>query len=136
MEVEKWQLKKAQTQKRKQVYIRLLSQGICWLVVVLTFFLLNTLLPTDVKFKPWLTFIYGTLASSIVFLVWEYIYHYRFTRMIATSLIIWTGALSLFLTFYIILDLPLYLIFIVAVPLQALEIIWYMFRRKKNKTGI
>ena len=124
-----------QSQRRKQIYIRLLSLGICWLVVVLTFFLLSTLLPSDVKFQPWLTFIYGTLASAIILLVWEFIYHNRFARMIATSMVIWTAALSIFLTFYIIMDLTLFLIFVVAAPLQVLEIIWYLFRRKKNKTG-
>ena len=123
-----------QSQKRKQIYIRLLSLGICWLVVVLTFFLLNTLLPKDAKFQTWLTFIYGTLASSIILLVWEFIYHNRFYRMIATSLVIWTAALSLYLTFLLLIDnYPL--IFVVAAPLQILEILWYLFRRKKDKAG-
>ena len=123
-----------QSQKRKQIYIRLLSLGICWLVVVLTFFLLNTLLPKDAKFQTWLTFIYGTLASSIIWLVWEFIYHNRFYRMIAASLVIWTAALSLYLTFLLLIDnYPL--IFVVATPLQILEILWYLFRRKKDKAG-
>ena len=123
-----------QSQKRKQIYIRLLSLGICWLVVVLTFFLLNTLLPKDAKFQTWLTFIYGTLASSIILLVWEFIYHNRFYRMIAASLVIWTAALSLYLTFLLLIDnYPL--IFVVAAPLQILEILWYLFRRKKDKAG-
>jgi len=124
----------SQSQKRKRVYIRLLSIGIGWLVTILTFFMLNTLLPKDVAFKPWLTFIYGTLATSIILLVWEFIYHNRFNRMIATSLVIWTGALSLYLTFLLLINnYPL--IFVVAAPLQVLEILWYLFRRKKNKTG-
>ena len=123
-----------QSQKRKQIYIRLLSLGICWLVVVLTFFLLNVLLPKDVKFQTWLVFIYGALASSIILLVWEFIYHNRFYRMIATSMVIWTAALSLYLTFLLLIDnYPL--IFVVAAPLQVLEILWYLFRRKKDKTG-
>ena len=123
-----------QSQKRKQIYIRLLSLGICWLVVVLAFFLLNTLLPKDAKFQTWLTFIYGTLASSIILLVWEFIYHNRFYRMIATSMVIWTAALSLYLTFLLLIDnYPL--IFVVAAPLQVLEILWYLFRRKKDKAG-
>ena len=123
-----------QSQKRKQIYIRLLSLGICWLVVVLTFFLLNVLLPKDAKFQTWLTFVYGTLASSIIWLVWEFIYHNRFYRMIATSLVIWTAALSLYLTFLLLIDnYPL--IFVVAAPLQVLEILWYLFRRKKDKAG-
>ena len=121
------------SQKRKHVYLILLSIGICWLVTILTFFLLQTLLKEGVAFKPWLTFIYGSLVSSIILLVWEYIFHNRFMRMIATSLIIWTGALTLFLTFFIVMNRAFPLIFLVGVPLQILEIIWYLFRRKKDK---
>ena len=123
-----------QSQRRKQIYIRLLSLGVCWLVTVAAFFLLSTLLPKDVKFQTWLTFIYGALASAIILLVWEFIYHNRLNRMIAASLVIWIGALSLYLTFLLLIDnYPL--IFVVAAPLQVLEILWYLFRRKKNKTG-
>lgn len=125
----------SQSQKRKRIYIRLLSIGVGWLVTILTFFMLNTLLPKDVAFKPWLTFVYGILVMSIILLVWEFIYHHRFNRMIATSMVIWSTALSLYLTFLVIMNMNLFLLFIVAVPLQVLEIIWYLFRRKKNKTG-
>ena len=125
----------SQSQKRKRVYIRLLSIGIGWLVTILTFFMLNTFLPKDSAFKPWLTFVYGIVIMSIILLVWEFIYHNRFNRMIAASMIIWSTALSLHLTFLFILELNLFLLFIVAVPVQVLEILWYLFRRKKNKTG-
>ena len=123
---------------RKQVYFKLLSIGIGWLVTLIAFFLLNTLfkeLHADVKFQTWLVFVYGALVSGIILLVWDFIYHHRFLKMIDTSIIIWTATLSLYLTFLVIMDLNLYLIFVVAVPLQILEIIWYLFRRKKNKTG-
>ena len=123
------------SQRRKQIFIRLLSIGIGILVTFLTFFLLDTLLPNDVAFKPWLVFIYGLLIISIIWLVWEFIYHKRFNRMLATSAVIWTAALSIFLTFYVILEKNLYLIFIVAIPLQVLEILWFLFRNKKNKSG-
>ena len=122
-------------QKRKQLFIRLLSIGIGMLVTFLTFFLLDTLLPKDAAFKPWLVFIYGLVVCSIIWLVWEFIYHKRFIRMFAVSSLVWTSALAIFLTFLIVMNLPLYFIFIVAIPLQILEILWYFFRRKKNKTG-
>lgn len=125
-----------QSQKRKQIYIRLLSIGVGWLVTVLTFFLLQVLLPKEAALKPWIVFIYGTLVSGIIWLVWEFIYHKKFLRMLATSSVIWTGALSIYLTFLLVLpEVNLVLIFIVAATLQVLEIIWYLFRRKKNKTG-
>ena len=123
------------SQKRKQIFIRLLSIGIGLLVTFLTFFLLDTLLPDSTAFKPWLVFIYGLLVVSIIWLVWEFIYHNRLLRMFATSAIIWTGALSIYLTFYVIMQMNLYLIFIVAIPLQVLEILWFLFRNKKNKSG-
>ncbi len=129
-------VKVSQNKKRKQTYLKLLSIGINWLVTVLTFFLLNTLLSRfspDAPFEPWLTFIYGTLTTGIILLVWEFIYHNRFLRMIATSIIIWTAALSLFLTFLVVMNLPLPLLFIVAIPLEVLEIIWYLFRRNRKR---
>jgi transcriptional regulator with XRE-family HTH domain len=129
-------VKVSQNKKRKQTYLKLLSIGINWLVTVLTFFLLNTLLSRfapDAPFESWLTFIYGTLTTGIILLVWEFIYHNRFLRMIAASIIIWTAALSLFLTFLVVMNLPLPLLFIVAIPLEVLEIIWYLFRRNRKR---
>ena len=129
-------VKVSQNKKRKQTYLKLLSIGINWLVTVLTFFLLNTLLgkfAPEAPFEPWLTFIYGTLTTGIILLVWEFIYHNRFLRMIAASIIIWTTALSIFLTFLVVMGLPLPLIFVVAIPVEVLEIIWYLFRRNRKK---
>ena len=129
-------VKVSQNKKRKQTYLKLLSIGINWLVTVLTFFLLSTLLSRfapNAPFEPWLTFIYGTLTTGIILLVWEFIYHNRFLRMIATSIIIWTAALSLFLTFLVVLKLALPLLFVVAIPLEVLEIIWYLFRRNRKR---
>ena len=129
-------VKVSQNKKRKQTYLKLLSIGINWIVTVLTFFLLNTLLSRfapDAPFEPWLTFIYGTLTTGIILLVWEFIYHNRFLRMIAASIIIWTAALSLFLTFLVVMKLALPLLFVVAIPVEILEVIWYLFRRNRKK---
>ena len=126
-------VKVSQSRKRKQTYLKLLSIGLGWLVVVLTFFFLQVFIGDKYAFKPWLTFIYGTLITAIILLVWEFIYHNRFLRMLAASGIVWTSALSLFLTFYVVMNLPLPLIFVVAIPLQILEITWYLFRRNKKK---
>ena len=126
-------VKVSQSRKRKQTYLKLLSIGLGWLVVVLAFFFLQVFIGDRYAFKPWLTFIYGTLITAIILLVWEFIYHNRFLRMLAASGIVWTSALSLFLTFYVVMNLPLPLIFVVAIPLQILEITWYLFRRNKKK---
>ena len=126
-------IKVSQSRKRKQTYLKLLSIGLGWLVVILTFFFLQVFIGDKYAFKPWLTFIYGTLITAIILLVWEFIYHNRFLRMLAASGIVWSAALSLYLTFLVVINQNLPLIFVVAIPLQVLEIIWYLFRRNKKK---
>ena len=120
---------------RKQIYLKLLSVGVGWAITLLTFFLLNTLLNEGVKFQTWLVFVYGVLITGIVLLVWDFIYHHRFLRMIDTSIIVWSATASLHLTLLVILETNLYLIYLVAIPLQVLEILWFLYRRNKNKTG-
>ena len=121
----------------KQVYIKLLSIGIGWLVVLLTFIGLTIGLSfvKEAKYQTWLTFVYGALIMGIILLVWDYIYHHRFLRVIDTSIIIWTGIASVYLTLLIILDLNQPLLFVIGAPLEVLEILWFLFRRNKKKTG-
>ena len=120
---------------RKQIYIKLLSIGVGWLVTLLAFFLLNTLLDKNAPFQTWLVFIYGVVITGIILLVWDFIYHHRFLRMIDTSIIIWSTAMTIYFTLLIINVANLPLIFIVAVPLEILEIIWFLYRRNKKRTG-
>ena len=106
-------------------------------MTLIVFFFLITFLK-NTAFKPWLVFVYGVLASAIVLLVWDFIYHHRFLRMIDTTIIIWIGTLSVYLTLVnVIKNSPaaLAFIFIVAVPLQILEVIWFFFHRNKKRTG-
>ena len=121
---------------RKQVYIKLLSVGIGWLVTLMTFFLLNTLLADDVPFKTWLVFIYGAVVTGVILLVWDFIYHHRFLRMVDTSVVIWSSALTIYFTILIIIGKNLPYLFLVAVPLEILEVLWFMFRRNKKRAGI
>ena len=120
----------------KQVYIKLLSVGIGWLVTLMAFFGL-TFLPPEATFQPWLNFVYGTLITGIILLVWDFIYHHRLLRVFDTSIVIWTALLSLYLTILVVLgpqhNYPL--LFLVGIPLEVLEILWFLFRRNKKKTG-
>lgn len=120
---------------RKQIYIKLLSVSIGWLVTLLTFFLLNTLLNDSVPFQTWLVFIYGIVIMGTVLLVWDFIYHHRFLRVIDTSIVIWSSAMTIYFTFLIIMNMNLPLIFVVAAPLEVLEIIWFLFKNNKKKIG-
>ena len=121
----------------KQIYIKLLSVGIGWLVVLLTFIGLTIGLSfvKDAKYQTWLTFVYGALITGIILLVWDYIYHHRLLRVIDTSIIIWTGIASVYLTLLVILGLNQPLLFVIGAPLEVLEVLWFLFRRNKKKSG-
>ena len=120
----------------KQFYIKSLSVAIGWLVTLIVFLSLLIFLP-NAAFKPWLNFIYGALIMGIILLVWDFIYHHRFLRVIDTSIVIWTSLLSIYLTILVVLgpqhNYPL--IFLIGIPLEILEILWFLFRRNKKKTG-
>ena len=94
-----------------------------------------TFLPPEAKYQNWLTFVYGALITGIVLLVWDYIYHHRLLRVVDTSIIIWTGIASVYLTLLVILNINQPLLFVIGVPLEILEILWFLFRRNKKKTG-
>ena len=132
-EIEHKQVNVTQSKKRKQIFLRLLSVGIGWLVTVLTFFMLNTFLDKTLPFKDWLSLVYGVVVTGIILLVWEFIFHNRFNRMIATSVVIWSTAVSIFLTLLVMMKITFPFLFAVAGVAQALEIIWYLSRRKKKK---
>jgi len=121
----------------KQVFIKVLSILTGWTVTIVTFFFLNIFLD-EVAFRSWILFIYGALITGILLLIFDFIYRHRFLRMVDTSIIIWVGALSIFLTLISVTNvnpLNMALIFIVAIPLQVLDIVWFLFGTYKRKAG-
>ena len=121
----------------KQVFIKALSVLTGWTATIVIFFFLNIFLK-DTAFKPWLLFIYGALITGILLLIFDFIYRHRFLKMVDTSIIIWVGALSIFLTLISVTNvnpLNMALIFIVAIPLQVLDIVWFLFGTYKRKAG-
>ena len=120
--------------------IMLLSSGIVWLVATCIFVGLQLLTP---KAGLWLAFLYAVPINAILLLVYASIWKYRTLNFISVSTIIWTVLTCAFLTVRIVCELqgvgenlgPLWTIFLLGIPLQALEILWVFFRSlfKKSK---
>ena len=120
--------------------IMLLSSGIVWLIATCIFVGLQLLTP---KAGLWLVFLYAVPVNAIIILVYASIWKYRTLNFIAVSTIIWTVLTCAFLTVRIVCRLngvgenlgPLWTIFLLGIPLQALEILWVFFRSffKKSK---
>ncbi len=119
-----------------RVLIMLLSSGIVWLAATFFFVTMQLLYPVGAW---WLAFLYAMPVNAVVLLVFACIWRYKSLSFIAVSILIWLGFTCLYLTIKnlsIGQDLgPLWVIFLLGIPLQVLEILWVFFRSvfKKNK---
>ena len=122
-------------QKQKPVFffnktiIALLSGVLVWVVATLCFVILEW---CGVDFKNWLCFIYAIPATAIVEIVFNAIWGKRVGSILLVSALIWTLALSFFLTFP---KTNIWLIFIICIPLQVLTILWLFLKRPKKETA-
>ena len=128
--------------KWRRLVVMLLSSGIVWLVATSVFVLLNLILPG--KGEWWLAFLYAVPINAIVITVLSSVWKYKITNFVAVSVLIWTVLACVYTTSRIIMAHlgnddygRLWLIFLLGVPLQALETLWCFFRWSpfKGKNG-
>lgn len=120
--------KKTKVMNRKQILITLLSISLVWLVATVAF---GTMINIQaVQPYAWKCFIVAIPLSFIVALVFTSAWCTNLANCIVVSFLVWTTALAI----YICVNVPnIWLIFIVAIPLQILDILWFVFR-KINRT--
>lgn len=121
--------------------IMLLSSGLVWLVATCFFVLMEIIKPA---LPWWLAFIYAIPVNAILLIVYASVWKYRILNFISISTLIWTAITSLFLTLRyvsIAAGAPhggLWLLYLLGIPLQVLEVLWAFFRtlfRKKTQEG-
>jgi transcriptional regulator with XRE-family HTH domain len=76
---------------------------------------------------PWILFVAATPVTAVVVLVFNSMWGKRPINIILISALIWTVALSVFLTFP---KTKIWLIFIVGIPLQVLTVLWGFLKKK------
>lgn len=113
--------------KNRHALITLLSGGMAWLLACVVFVVLAIFGRADIAY---LSFIYAIPVSSIVCLVFCLKWFKKWICGIFATLIIWGTFLALFLTFN---TANLWLIFIIAIPLQILAILWFFLIKENTK---
>ena len=110
-----------------QILIMLLSSGIVWLVAIFSFALLQIIKPNGAW---WLIYLYAVLANAIVMLVYAAIWKHRIINFLSVSTIIWMALSCCYLTVRLFVDdtSGLWLLFLIGIPLQTLEVLWAFFR--------
>jgi len=121
--------------------IMLLSSGIVWLVATCMFVLLHLVAPAS---PAWLSFVYAIAVNAIVIIVYASIWKQRVIHFLAVSVLIWMALTCTYLTARFVSIAvgnsyeALWMVFLLGIPLQVLEVLWAFFRSlfKKNKQTI
>lgn len=114
--------------KNKHFIITSLSAGLVWLVACIAFVVLRLVNLGNIAY---MSFIYAIPVCSIVCLVLSSIWSSKkWVSGIFATITIWTVFLSIFLSFSIE---NLWVIFIIAIPLQFLVVLWYFLIKESKK---
>ena len=115
------------TPRKPQLLVTLLSLGLVWLVATVAFFVLKLFCPTMPR--VWLCFIYALPVCSILLIVFSGLWCGWVLRGVATSLLVWTLAVSIHLT---VMMRNIQLIYIVGAVLQVLCILFVILKMRKR----
>ncbi len=109
--------------------------GLVWLIATCCFVSLGIIIPS--LEDTWLSFLIATPVTFIVLLIFTGVWGKNLTTAILLSLFIWTFMLAVFMCLNTLLSLlpaNLWLIFLIGIPLQALVIFWFLYK-KIDKTA-
>lgn len=119
-------------QKRRHWYIASLSVALAWIVAAIGFTVLMIAIPS--VYPWWLLFLYAFVASFIITTVFSSIWGRLEYQLISISGIIWATCLSAYFTVHMISPMEYdWLIIITAIPMEILEVLWYLSRRSNRK---
>ncbi len=117
----------------RRIIITILSVGLVWLVAVACFVLIGVAWNVQGEWRrgAWLAFVYAVPASAIVVTVFSCVWHWKWTRVVSVSLLVWTLLACVYLTLWVCgVSKGMWLIFLVGVPLQILALIYFVWRKK------
>lgn len=112
--------------KRNRILIPIISAGLVWLVATIIFVVLLLFAPN--VSKKWLCFIFAIPLSSIILLIFSWIWGKRWMRLLFESIITWTTLLCICLS----VSKNVWYLMLIGIPVQVLAVLWYFMRRKKD----
>lgn len=116
---------------RNKLLITLLAIGIVWFVAVTTYVILDLAIPDISGALLANVYVYAIPISCIVAIVFNSLWGKKRINFILVSALIWTTTLSLFLTLKDYLD-KISELFIIAIPLQVLTILFFLLEKRKQ----
>lgn len=117
--------------KNKHFLINCLSAGTVWLIACILFVVLCY---TSAKQYAYLSFVFALPVSSLVNFILTTIWSWKWVSGIFATIFLWTGFLTAYLTVQLLSPIQnFWIIFIVAIPVQVLIILWYFLVKETKK---
>lgn len=115
-----------------KILITCLAVGLVWFISTLAFSLITLFCPTIRNvWNEWLLFIYAIPISCIVLIVFNDIYFKKVFDVIPVSVLCWSIALSIHLSFASFENITY--VYFIAIPFQVLIVMFYLLLWKKSK---
>ena len=114
---------------RSKYFVTVLSVGIAWIVAMIIYVCLELFLAD--RARNWLIMVYFVPVASIIVLVLSSVWGNKVVWSISISMLIWSITISIYLTFIGFSEI--WLLFLIAMPLQIMTIIWFFFRSKLHR---
>lgn len=114
--------------KNKRLLITILSVILVWLVATILFVMFSIFAKN--VYPIWIVFILTLPVSAIVLTVFSSLWGNNITTFITVTILIWTTCLSIYLVFS---SPKIWLIFLIAIPLQILAALWFLVWKKMFK---
>ncbi len=101
----------------------------CLIVFFLATVCFSLLFMFGVEGRIWMAFVYAVPVCGVVAVVFSCIWGNKWDRTISVSVLIWSLALALFLSLDYVPEI--WVVFVVAFPLQILTVLWFFFLEKR-----
>ena len=109
--------------RRNRAIISVLANMLVWLMATVAFVTVGLIDP-DAVFPGWLVFLYALPISCVVALIFNSIWGKRKLHYLIISLMSWFVLISIYVSFYVLLDLNIWLIFLIGIPTQIIISLW------------
>ena len=115
--------KNAKKRDLRRLIITVLSTLLVWLVATTLYVILAIAMPdkNDILYK---IFILAIPVSSIIVIIFSSLWHKPLLLFFSITSLIWTSCLCVYLLLW-----NSWIIFLIGIPLQALEIFWHLYKQ-------
>lgn len=110
----------------QRMILLLSSVGLCWLVAVIVYVFIKIFAP-DLPLA-WLCYLYAVPASAIVVVVFSAMWHWKWTRIVSISALVWSILTCAFCTAWGF-GYNIWVVFLIGIPLQILALFFFVWRK-------